>query len=100
MASLDTKYPEMKLLMNEQNMMLTEMEKILVDASLAYDVGLQELSEAPPLSADEVTERLEQVKELYFSARNFLSKYDPDKLQVLEQGLRSKKQVLQPVYHA
>ncbi len=101
MAHLDKNYPEMKEFMNDERMMLTEMEKILVDASMAYDVGLRELSESSfSLSTDDLADRLEEVKELYFSARSFLDKHDPDKLRDLEQDLRSQKQMVQQVFHA
>lgn len=85
----------------DHKLKVMDAEMALQNASLAHEYIRLELEKLPSsFHQMELSEKLEDYKKAYFTARKLLSIYNPERLQQLEEQLLNQKQELFTYYSA
>jgi hypothetical protein len=78
-----------------------EMEMVLQNSSYGHEYAMIELaSTSDPVQLDEIHHKLEDFKQAYFQARQYLRENHPDRLEALERELSEQKTRVFRQYHA
>jgi cell fate (sporulation/competence/biofilm development) regulator YlbF (YheA/YmcA/DUF963 family) len=80
---------------------IQEMEMVLQNSSYGHEYAMIELATTRnPAQLDDIHHKLEEYKEAYFHARQYLHENHPDRLEALERDLSEQKSRLFKKYHA
>jgi hypothetical protein len=80
---------------------IQEMEMVLQNSSYGYEYAMIELdSTHDPLLLDEIHHKLDEFKQTYFQARQYLHENHPERLEALEREIHQQKNQVFRQYHA
>jgi len=80
---------------------IKEMEMVLQNSSYGHEYAMLELQKSEDfLMREELHDRLEQYKNAYFQARQYLSDNHPERLRILERDLLEQKMKIFKTYTA
>lgn len=80
---------------------IQEMEMVLQNSSYGHEYAMIELATASdPVQLNEIHHKLEDFKQAYFQARQYLWENHPDRLEALERELSEEKTRVFRQYHA
>ena len=80
---------------------IQEMEMVLQNSSYGHEYAMIELAAAhDPMQLEEIHHKLEEYKQAYFQARQYLNDHHPERLKRLEQELHWQKSQVFRQYNA
>lgn len=92
---LETSHPEQRL------QRIQEMEMVMQNSSYGHEYAMLEWEESRcPLRREELTQQIDEFKQAYFMARQYLTEHHPERLANLERDLVENKVKVFQNYHA